>query len=143
MISPVLKTYQKKIHVRQGVLMQFYCAVSTLCSSSGTCTSTTLSLWNLNHSLNYRSWNDCKFILSELLTKISGGKDVFLLRLIDTRIPSMIYLVCSMSTQAGLAFVQHDIEMTYRKHQNFSYRSFSSGIIAEKAEDISNAKMFY
>lgn len=75
--------------VRQGALIQFYCALSTLCSSPGTCTSTTLSLWNQNHSLTYLSWNDCKSILSDLSPNgrcshaiLSGGKSIFQLNFI-------------------------------------------------------------
>ena len=53
-----------------------------LCSSTGTCTSTTLSLWNQNHSLTYQSWKDCKFTLSDLYPKIPK------ISLIHTHIPS-------------------------------------------------------
>lgn len=70
--SPVPKDCYNTIAVAsQGYRTHLYCAFSTVSSPSGTCTSTTLNLWNLNHSLIYRSWSDCKFILSDHLTKIS------------------------------------------------------------------------
>lgn len=42
-------------------LLALQFAFSTLCSSPGTCTSTTSSLWNRNRSPIYPSWKDCEF----------------------------------------------------------------------------------
>lgn len=110
--------------VREGALIHFYCALSTLCSSPGTCTSTTLSLWNQNHSLTYQSWNDCKFILSDLSPKISKIphsphtilKIIYLedsaAHLIETR-------KLAWCTWYGIKY----IGMTCRMQQNVSYKS--------------------
>lgn len=51
-------------------LIHFYCSLYTFCSFPGTFTSTTLNLWNQNHSLNFQSWNDCKSVLFDISPKI-------------------------------------------------------------------------
>jgi len=51
----------------KSFVISFYSALSTFCSSPGTCTSTTSSLWNQNHSPICQSWSDCKCTLSDLL----------------------------------------------------------------------------
>lgn len=108
--SPAPKDCYNTIAVAsQGYPTHLYFAFSTVSSPPGTCTSTTLNLWNLNHSLIYQSWSDCKFIPSDHLTKISQnvatletlfwGDRPFLnfsSQITESNTGrSMIYLVCS------------------------------------------------